>query len=96
MQILQEKISVSEIPEESVIHAGLLRPRKTRQSGCLVVSVPLPHTAVISQPRALEVHINFNGLDHVLGALSGCVKSGAEVTWHRRMSDLTTLDCAYF
>ncbi len=33
-----------------------------------MVSVPLPHTAVISQPRNLEVHINFNGLDHVLGA----------------------------
>lgn len=60
-----------------MLHAGLLRPRKTGQSGSLVVSVPLPHTAVISQPRDLEVHIDFNGLDHVLGAQPGCIISGA-------------------
>ena len=54
--------------EASAMHAGLLRPRKTVHPENLVVSVPLPHTAVISQPRNLEVHINFDGLDHVLGA----------------------------
>ena len=51
------------------MHAGLLRPRKAVHPEALVVSVPLPHTAVISQPRNLEVHVNFNGLDHVLGVL---------------------------
>ena len=55
-----------------VIGAGLLRPRKTGHPANWVVSVPLPHTAVISQPRGLEVHIEFNGLDHVLGALPLC------------------------
>ena len=34
-----------------------------------MVSVPFPHTALISRPREQEVQMNFNGLDAVLGKL---------------------------
>ena len=53
--------------------------------------VPFPHTALISRPREQEVHMNFNGLDTVLGELWCCLQGRHPATPHVCFSQMASL-----